>query len=840
MGTSHHRDTHPCLLTGSYDAIEQLSKEATSTVACRLFDGVGCTGTKEHPTPGTYECDFANDTKKLLRNPHYVSNLSSQATGYGIENLVNEAKQYIDNIILSHERHIPRNMVINLQGFSRGADACVRVANCLNKIPHYSNIKINLFLIDPVPGPIRIDEHDSYTIPANVDECHVIYMLNEHKPFFSPQSYVYESTKTRVFMNTLAGAHGAGIALSADNETHSSYYLVSDSLLKFNISKGLLPEKAMIEEDYERQGEVFHKVDLSRRHAEYRLMNMTGCGFSIDYGWVSYWWIKSLFPNEDGFVLKDNKWYFVDHTLKTVKEISVSSDDDSQLKDIFNSNVLSDCISRSNSNLDIGPVNRIASEGEKEFIRTVTGHGLRAILSDQKRFEYFCESMAVFQRLERRRVVQQFYLHRDIFERRSDYIRDSDLFLDEEHRELFKRLHPDIFNWFFEGNSNCYTKYKVHNSLRKLIPKEFANEIARYFNFQLTMNDSDFPEPQGKLRNNRIIFGEHLVSDELSYFRYSLQSIVSRYYKVAGRNDAQQTELALKIKTALKESDAAIDDELSTKKLTDVIIEITKSNSNGFIKDEVSFIAPSLELYIASIDDMFKSLGECELSENQLSIINDNKLLIAQIKSSIADDMQKRIKIRNVILYMHSQLIMIDHTSTSRISSLSRKISQELNNENEQPYNLSEGLKILSRSGYAESNLVDKTISELSSFISWRNFLNYFPIDFGWYNLEHVDIAKNLLDELTKLKTEGFGNNLLAIQKYLDGSLANLSLPKTERSQKLKYEDNALKRILAQAMNGVRVNISPFYVNPMPTEKRMFYMEDYDYDYGVSDLFPRS
>ena len=150
LGTCHHRDTHRHALVSAHDQINQLAQEPDSSVAAWLIDGPGCRGSLEHPMPGTYyyrkgvkirDPDLAAGEERKFRDALRQS--YNTLTGEGIESSILEATNYLDEIIGQNAGEIPKELT--LQGFSRGADNCVRLANVIYLL--YPEIKINLFLI---------------------------------------------------------------------------------------------------------------------------------------------------------------------------------------------------------------------------------------------------------------------------------------------------------------------------------------------------------------------------------------------------------------------------------------------------------------------------------------------------------------------------------------------------------------------------------------------------------------------------------------------------------------------------------------------------------------------
>jgi Domain of unknown function (DUF5621) len=108
---------------------------------------------------------------------------------------------------------------INLAGFSRGGVSCLRFANRLRFI--YPNLKVNLFAIDPVPGPVSklTDDWEARNIPSNVGEYHVVHMQHvggqgnmAYTLGFEPEDFsrlTVERPDTLVFsLDILPGLHG--------------------------------------------------------------------------------------------------------------------------------------------------------------------------------------------------------------------------------------------------------------------------------------------------------------------------------------------------------------------------------------------------------------------------------------------------------------------------------------------------------------------------------------------------------------------------------------------------------------------------------------------------------
>ncbi len=85
--------------------------------------------------------------------------------------------------------------VVNAIGWSRGGVTCHMLANAMFNDPELSNIPINIFAVDPVPGLGNFKAHRT-SIPANVVNYVAVYARDERSkgfkptlPSFSPQNH---------------------------------------------------------------------------------------------------------------------------------------------------------------------------------------------------------------------------------------------------------------------------------------------------------------------------------------------------------------------------------------------------------------------------------------------------------------------------------------------------------------------------------------------------------------------------------------------------------------------------------------------------------------------------
>ncbi|NKD87524.1 hypothetical protein HEQ72_04275 [Haematospirillum sp. 15-248] len=94
---------------------------------------------------------------------------------------------------------------VNLVGWSRGGISCHMMANAMAGDPELKHIPVNIFAIDPVPGPANFQKHRT-GIGANVREYVAFYARDERSKGFA--CVIPENTAdTRIHIFPMAGRH---------------------------------------------------------------------------------------------------------------------------------------------------------------------------------------------------------------------------------------------------------------------------------------------------------------------------------------------------------------------------------------------------------------------------------------------------------------------------------------------------------------------------------------------------------------------------------------------------------------------------------------------------------
>ncbi|QEY51624.1 Dot/Icm T4SS effector Lem25 family protein [Legionella longbeachae] len=701
LGTGEHRESDFHIINSFHNTILQANRN-NSSIAARLFDGPGSapkSPTSKHPTPGTYFYNPVTHTKLPINAfiSKKISNAMQQLTGVlageGVEDLLFEAAVYLNNIIEKNEGILPQT--INLQGFSRGADACLRMANVIYLL--YPEIKVNLFLIDQVPGPGRRDHAPSYTIPPNVENFESTLMLHEYRPGFDPQHagrYVFSAPeKTKSKIKIYYGEHGVGNRLEHPEKNHTAL-LLHDDLNRFCRETGTLPKMY-------------------------------------------------------------SKFYIVHRSTKGRKQ--------------------------------------------NELIES------HLELSDSERFKLLC----CMKKNEGSYSKGVSINKRKILLNREDYVQDSTLFINQEHRELFKKLYPATFNWFFEKNYdnrnpqkkfiNLLSQQKQLDANKVLVAKElknmnhsreeahFCSLLAKQFQFNKNKLPQTLSIPRGIERDEQFNFGQPLLRKEpeyrLSNLQYRLTSIANYYHYHCDK----KSEINDQIKNILLESvqiSRNIPDEQAIKYLEKRIDSVKKilekKNEKGFIWNQINLIAPDATKYGIEVKRVLLE----HLQHNEILVKSQRVLINFAIKevdailaSKEINSMQQCQEIRKLVLLLKSEVVRSENEHQLQRSLLKKAFlsftqtpSQILNLDS-----LEKNLNQLANAHHDKTNTIEKIIERVDQYYQRNTFwhslthiLNLFKIPSPKINLGiKNEIADFLRNELLLLNDEGKENDVDAISEAL-------------------------------------------------------------------------
>jgi hypothetical protein len=177
-------------------------------------------------------------TEKVVSTSTFVYNkiyykVKGLAEGEGMELNTNFLLEFLGkkDVILPE--------VINMFGWSRGACTCILMANAIDALNQNSNKKIavNIFAIDPVPGPGNFVK-ELLVVPECVRSCTVIQMENESRSaMIGAKLRVASSFKTVLTCLPFPGNHSSGVTRGEDEEKVIKE-VISYDLYEFLIARG--------------------------------------------------------------------------------------------------------------------------------------------------------------------------------------------------------------------------------------------------------------------------------------------------------------------------------------------------------------------------------------------------------------------------------------------------------------------------------------------------------------------------------------------------------------------------------------------------------------------------
>lgn len=262
MGTKCHHSNKDSqsILTSLFKVIDTSKPDkGVSKQYTHMIDGFGAKPKKSkeelideneaklHPMLGAYDVDCEYDAKEdrviVTKKKHELGVieearrkiLQAQIRGKGYKKIVEEIIKVCDALMQTGKAKLP--LILNLYGFSRGADTALRVANILLAEYGLEDVRINIFAIDPVPGPNRKGHMKARIIPPNVDNYVSILMKHEPALGFEPMDasrlVPLDPERTRIQHKIYFGNHGAAVTVPSKPEILDSAMLLWDAMHKF-------------------------------------------------------------------------------------------------------------------------------------------------------------------------------------------------------------------------------------------------------------------------------------------------------------------------------------------------------------------------------------------------------------------------------------------------------------------------------------------------------------------------------------------------------------------------------------------------------------------------------
>lgn len=233
LGTNENAGKTKTILTALYE-----SMDVTPQQARHLINGPGGTSTDpKHPMLGSYyfECDYNATTcefncrKKTKSFLNSTTKAGGLGLGSGMQDASDEIIQVIEAWRAAHGEHLPKS--IKFWSFSRGAVCANLAANDIYQ-KYGMNLKVDIFAIDPVPGPMQNAGPKEVTIPPNVTNCMIILMDGERRQLFVPFSkHRIRPQGQKIIYRILKGPHSYAERFSNDPLNNQNLGLDSGFLL---------------------------------------------------------------------------------------------------------------------------------------------------------------------------------------------------------------------------------------------------------------------------------------------------------------------------------------------------------------------------------------------------------------------------------------------------------------------------------------------------------------------------------------------------------------------------------------------------------------------------------
>jgi len=159
------------------------------------------------------------------------------AAGEGVEANVARSLTFVRNSRSLLERN--ETLTVNLAGHSRGSITCYKIAYQLLQA-YGTNIPVNIFAIDPVPGNngrINAEMYSHISLGANVTSSFLMLAESEHRQNFRPYvDELYVKGQKEHKFDTIPGTHG-GINELTGSESEAAALVLSRAL-RFLRKKG--------------------------------------------------------------------------------------------------------------------------------------------------------------------------------------------------------------------------------------------------------------------------------------------------------------------------------------------------------------------------------------------------------------------------------------------------------------------------------------------------------------------------------------------------------------------------------------------------------------------------
>lgn len=437
-------------------------------------------------------------------------------------------------------------------------------------------------------------------------------------------------------------------------------------------------------------------------------------------------------------------------------------------------------------------------------------------LTPGKRFEYYNEMRDCWWLYSKGPALNT----RQVLSNHMHYSQDHRLFVNQEHGELFQKLYPKLYQWFYEGKSIDETE--VRTELQRL-SEEHEEFYPKFCKINHIKEIGPLPKPRKVTLHFRRPLGATLVDDERSFLEQAIIS-VTNYENHLKETNSSPIKFALDRLQEFLNKTANLDDQQATAILKNQLRKVVLFLKN--YNQQESYLYRQLRKVCHSFQyiDEVSALLEAHL-KHDLTLHPQQQDYITNLKTEL-----NAIKDDPTLNYMEK-----NKAAKSKVSSLSLHLqspdAQELmynfHAKNFYPnaqYTLPVLLKSLNQlnaPGFSEMSVASDIAKKFEAY-SLRNLFwdavhkllsNVITLP-PFFSPKKSELAHRIYLKLNELDEEGHGNDLGQISTILAQGQQELHESYREEGKPLLGEFDKIM-IQAHGLLNLEINAFPFSdVNP--------------------------
>jgi hypothetical protein len=415
---------------------------------------------------------------------------------------------------------------------------------------------------------------------------------------------------------------------------------------------------------------------------------------------------------------------------------------------------------------------------------------------------------------------------RDVLSEHQHYSQDHQLFVNQEHGELFQKLYPALYDRFLNHDSQKISEDIIKEQLEVL--EELSPEFYEKFCKICSIKEGEpWPAPREVSLRVYTPLGEIAVKDELSFLKHSITAIIN-YSLYHSKENTLDTKIGAKWLKDVLEKTKAMEPEQAIQDLCKAIYTVAQylshgENPAGYMALQLRKLSQTPEMLIEAADRLLEEHynRNIELHPEQQKYIVKVRQELQEIKDSTElDYFQKLKEVKSIISNTASHLQQSQMDDDSVIAHNYFAKVYHANSSLPTFDQLITGLNNLSAPGYAETSLAANIGKDFEAYYKRNLFWNsvnkilsaIMPISLPpFVSAQKSDLAEKIYKQLGELDKAGQGNNLFEVSKVL-----------TEGQKKLKdiyVVNNALvkgefDKVMEKSQGKLNVELSIMPLEP--------------------------